>query len=364
MKKRRICLVIPSLAAGGMERVMSGLAAQFAANDSLDVHLVMYGSNRVMFYSLPPSVTVHNPEWNFDFKKRIWHGLKTLLFLRKKITSLQPDTVLSFGERWNNMVLFSLLGTGLSVYIGDRSQPLKNLGRWHNRLRNWLYPKAAGLILQTAAAKEVYRKKWPSINIKVIGNPVKQASSGKAPGREREKIVLMVGRIIKGKHHDRLIRTFAALNRPDWKLVLVGQPFPGPHMIEELQTLAADLGVSGNVIFTGGQTDVEQFYLSASIFAFTSSSEGFPNVVGEAMSAGLPVVSYDCFTGPSEMIRDGKNGFLVAVFDDEQFAQRLSLLMDNRELREMYGKQAQQDIQKFAPEAIAREFLQFITSHY
>lgn len=363
MKKLKICLVIPSLEPGGMERVMSELAAQFAKNENLDVHLVLYGAARKIFYPIPLNITVHAPGWDFNMNKRRMHGIKTLAFLRKKITSLQPDTVLSFGERWNNMVLLSLVGTGIKVYIADRSQPMKNLGKGNNKLRQWLYPQAAGLILQTVAAEKIYSKNWPALKIKVIGNPIRQIPSEKIQLAERENNVLMVSRLIEGKHHDRLIKIFASINKPGWKLILVGQPFPGQYMMDNLQELAKKLGVSDRVTFTGAQQNVEDYYLSAKIFAFTSSSEGFPNVVGEAMAAGLPVVSYDCFTGPAEMIENSVNGFLVPVFDDMGFENSLKLLMQDENTRAKFGNQAYIDIQQFSPEKISRSFLEFITSH-
>ena len=78
------------------------------------------------------------------------------------------------------------------------------------------------------------------------------------------------------------------------------------------------------------------------------------------MSAGLPVVAYDCVAGPSEMIKDGRNGFLVPVFDDEQFAERLDLLMSNEEMRKAFGKRAFEDIQSFSISKIGDKYLNFI----
>ncbi|MDZ7634136.1 MAG: glycosyltransferase [Bacteroidales bacterium] len=82
----------------------------------------------------------------------------------------------------------------------------------------------------------------------------------------------------------------------------------------------------------GYQSDTDNYYRRSRIFAFMSSSEGFPNVLGEALSAGLPVVSYDCLAGPSDLISDGDNGFLIPLFDRELFKEKLTLLMANDEL--------------------------------
>ena len=88
------------------------------------------------------------------------------------------------------------------------------------------------------------------------------------------------------------------------------------------------------IILAGTQKDVESYLLRSRIFAFTSSSEGFPNVVGEAMSAGLPVVAYDCVAGPSDMVVNDRNGYLIPLFDKGAFGVKLKYLMDNPQITE------------------------------
>ena len=100
----------------------------------------------------------------------------------------------------------------------------------------------------------------------------------------------------------------------------------------------------------------------ALIFAFTSSSEGFPNVIGEALSSGLPVISYDCAAGPAEMIKDGENGFLTPVFDDILFQKRLQSLIDNEGLRNRMSENARRKIREFSIDKIGAEYYSFIVS--
>jgi glycosyltransferase involved in cell wall biosynthesis len=242
--------------------------------------------------------------------------------------------------------------------VSDRSQPDKSLGRFHDRLRKWLYPKTAGVILQTEKAKYIYQKNIKKLNIKVIGNPIREILS--QTDIQKQNQVLMVSRLIKSKHHDHLIKIFASINKKDWKLVLVGNDHLKQSNMESLKQLASDCGVADRVVFAGTQSDVEKYYLSSKIFAFTSSSEGFPNAIGEAMSAGLPVVAYDCIAGPSEMISDGENGYLVPVFDDIMFQEKLHKLMMDEALRKSMGENAKKSIRKFSVELIGKQFIDFI----
>ena len=355
----KICCCIHSLSPGGMERVMSELVNGFIRNHDVEVHVILYGIECTIFYDIDERAVIHRPPFVFTNKHRTWCTLKTIWYLRKEIKRIAPDTVLSFGNYWNSLVLLAAYGLKYPVYVSDRSSPAKNMGRFQNKLRNLLYPKATGVIAQTSKAKEYYDRLFTQRNYAVIGNPIRNIEIPE--NNHREKIVVSVGRLIKTKHYDRMIKLFAELNRPEWKLVIVGGDAQNQKNMTDLKEQLAGMGNPENVELAGMQKDVERYLLRSSIFAFTSSSEGFPNVVGEAMSAGLPVVSYDCVAGPSDMIEDGVDGYLVPVFDDELFKQRLLELMDDETERESMGKKAKEMIRQFEVEKIVDNFYRFIT---
>jgi glycosyltransferase involved in cell wall biosynthesis len=356
---KKICLVVHSLQAGGMERVMSELAAHFATQSDLNVHVVLYGINREIFYKLPQNLTVHKPLFVFRDEQRILSSLKTMLYLRKKLKEVKPDAVLSFGEYWNNFVLLATIGLPFPVFVSDRSQPDKSLGKIQDKLRNLLYPHARGIIAQSEKAKQIYEAMYRHDNIAVIGNPIRSINHGTSTAA-KEDIVLMVGRLISSKHQDRLIELFVQINKPGWKLVIVGYDHLKQNHMERLQELVALLNASDKVVLAGKQYHVEEYYLKSKIFAFTSSSEGFPNVIGEAMSAGLPVVAFDCIAGPSELISDNETGFLIPLFDFELFREKLERLMDDERLREKFGEAAKVSIQRFSVDRIGDKFQTFI----
>lgn len=339
--------------------MMAELAGYFAKKQQVEVHLILYGIKRDIFYALPDNVIIHKPFFIFDDNYRLKSVIKTLFYLRKKIKEIKPDTVLSFGEYWNNFVLMATLGLRCPVFISDRSQPDKSLGKMQDKLRKWLYPFANGIIAQTEKAKQIYTSFYRHSNITVIGNPIRKIQTGEEV-IERENIVLMVGRLIASKHQDKLIELFVKINNPEWKLVIVGYDHLKQNHMVRLQELVKELGAEERVVLAGKQSNVERYYLQSKIFAFTSSSEGFPNVIGEAMSAGLPVVSFDCVAGPSEMIADNENGFLVPLFDYDLFQRKLSSLMEDNAKRLDFGLDAEKSIKKFSVENIGEKFFQFI----
>ena len=221
-----------------------------------------------------------------------------------------------------------------------------------------MYKKASGIIAQTNKAFEVTIKKFPHSNIKVIGNPINLT---KYQSVKSENVILSVGRLISTKNHDRLIDIFSKLNATNWKLIIVGGDAIKENNYEKLKSIIKEKKLENKVLLLGNQKNVIQYYLSSKIFAFSSSVEGFPNVIGEALSSGLPVVSYDCVAGPSEMINNGENGFLVPLFDDNLFQQKLQLLINNEELRLKMGVNARKNITMFSNESIGQQYLNFIS---
>lgn len=334
---------------------MSELAAYFCGRDNLEVHLILYGIKRDIFYLLPSNIIIHKPKFEFNNKWRTLNTIKTIMWLRDKLKSLRPNAVLSFGELWNNFVLLSILGLSIPVFVSDRCQPDKSLGKRHNLLRKWLYPIADGVICQTQTAKEIYSKMFHHKNFVVIGNPIRSIESNhEIP---KENIVLTVGRLIRSKHHDELIRIFANINPANWKLIIVGDDALKQKNKEKLEQLVIELKMEGKVELAGRRADVDDFYCRAKIFAFTSSSEGFPNVIGEAMSAGLPVIAYDCVAGPSDLVRSGETGFLVSTHNHVVFKKHLQELISNKKKREQMGKQAVKIIKSYSVESIGERFL-------
>ena len=343
-----------------MERVMSEISWHFSAKPDSEVHLVLFGLSREIFYSLPENISIHKPGFKFNNQIRFFSTIRTLFFLRKKIKKINPDTILSFGEYWNSFVLLALFGLKHPVYVSDRSQPDKPLGKFHDFLRKKLYPKATGVIAQTQKARDIYLSIYHHKNMTVIGNPIRQVVGDNS---NRKNQVLMVGRLINTKHQDRLIQIFLDINMPDWQLLLVGYDHLKQQHSQRLAAMISENDALDRVILAGKQEDVDKFYLESKIFAFTSSSEGFPNAIGEAMSAGLPVVAYDCVAGPSEMIRNGANGYLIPLFDDKLFAQKLGELINDEAKRNEMSRNALSSIQFLEKEKVCEQFWQFIIQH-
>lgn len=335
---------------GGMERVMSELANFFCKKDNIKVHLVIL-SQKKHFYKLNDKINVYEPSFKIT---GILSVFKLFFYLRTTVSKISPNSVLSFGEMYNSFVLTSLSGMKLKIFISDRSKPDKNWGIIHNNLRIILYKKAYGIISQTNYASEFIQSKIQHKNVVVIGNPFNLVKP--KPISTKKNIILTVGRMVKSKQHEHLINIFSLIDNNDWELHFVGD---GPER-NNLIDLAIKLKIDSRVYFHGFSNDVIKFYETAKIFAFTSNSEGFPNVLGEAMSHGLATITYDFIAGASDLIINNHNGILIELNNQISFKNKLVELINNEYLICKLGINAIESIKKYDINLIANRYLEML----
>jgi GalNAc-alpha-(1->4)-GalNAc-alpha-(1->3)-diNAcBac-PP-undecaprenol alpha-1,4-N-acetyl-D-galactosaminyltransferase len=353
--KKHFCFILPSLIVGGMERVMVELANNFVENHNAEVTiLLLRNSNK--FYYIDPRVRIIEPNFPFNKKHILYLTIKTMLYLRRTINELKPDAVLSFGEKWNAFNLITLFNTKWKVFVSDRSSPKLKLSFVQTWLRRLLYKKAYGIIAQTEDAKSNLFDLTKHSNMITIGNPIREIKEYKEG--KRENIILNVGRFISTKQQKQLVEIFSGIKNDNWRLIFVGA---GKHF-EEAKNRAKELDVENRIQFVGESHNVDEYYLKSKIFAFTSILEGFPNVLGEALSAQIACISYDCHSGARDLIKHDENGYLIKINNIVEYKHKLELLMDDENLRDRFTKKSIIKMEEFSLDRISKKYYNFLTS--
>jgi GalNAc-alpha-(1->4)-GalNAc-alpha-(1->3)-diNAcBac-PP-undecaprenol alpha-1,4-N-acetyl-D-galactosaminyltransferase len=353
-KLEKLIYILPGLSPGGMERVMSELV-NYSAEEGFDVCLILL-SRKPRFYDIHPAVKIYEPSFHISQMSRIIFQLRDFLYLRKQLKRLPGKRALAFGGKYNAFVLLASLGTGVEVFISDRSRPGISYGTFLDLINPRVYRLSKGIIAQTHKAKYYLQKKTGHKAIEVIPNPIRTLDH--TDEIMREPIILNVGRFISSKHQDWLVDYFTELNISPWKLVFLGD---GPTF-DQVRSDSTAKFASYPIDFKGSVKNVDEYLMKASIFAFTSTSEGFPNALAEAMAAGCACISFDCEAGPSELIDDTINGFLIREGDHEGYKHRLKQLMEDEELRLRLGEAAREKIAMFSIGKVGRQYVDFLMS--
>ncbi|MDD3003617.1 glycosyltransferase [Flavobacterium sp.] len=357
LKNKTICLIIPSLRHGGAERVISILANEWSKNSDTKVNILLL-TKQDKFYDISKKVNIIEPNklYSKNVISKLFYTLWVLLFIRKKINSLKPDSILSFCECYNNLVLLSLWKTDNKIFVSDRNNPNNFIGVFHEFLRKKLYKNATGIIAQTETAKKILIKKTNNRNIKVIPNPLREIIHHKE--EISKNIILNVGRFEIQKNQKELIEIFSLLkNKENWKLILLGEG----SLKSELVSLVEKLQLQNHVEILDFQYDIDAYFQQAKIFAFTSIYEGFPNALSEAMANGLASIAYDCPTGPSELIENNINGLLIPLYNKEEYVKNLDRLIIDNAFRDKIGIEALKVNDKLSVSKIALDYLRFIS---
>lgn len=312
----RIVFLIPSLRAGGAERVFANLLALWPETDEL--HLILLRREGVYFDQVPPRVTIHG----LDGKR----FLLTLPRLLRLLSRLAPDAVLGTQAHINAALGLLRPWIGAKRVVGrETSMPIqahkaKKASRWRVALYGWGYRQLDTLICSSRAMADeacaLYRLD-PS-RVSVIPNPLVQAKH-QPVDLEPLTWIVAVGRLEWAKGFDILLDALARLS-PTVHLALVGDG----SLRDDLQARAVALGVSDRVRFTGFQKEPGRWVAAAKAFVLSSRYEGLPNAALEALAQGVPVVAFDGPWGAREVVVEGVTGILARPEDPVDLARAIT----------------------------------------
>jgi GalNAc-alpha-(1->4)-GalNAc-alpha-(1->3)-diNAcBac-PP-undecaprenol alpha-1,4-N-acetyl-D-galactosaminyltransferase len=359
----QLTLVISSLTFGGAQRVMSILANEWA-DRGWTVTLMTFDDGRD-----PPFFKLHGRIRHIPLAiagrssnsaEAILNNLKRIAVLRRAIRKSEPDAVISFLDVTNILTLLATLGCRWPTVVSERSDPsLCPIGAAWSSLRRWLYQRAAAVVVQTQRASSFFE---PSIRRRthVIPNPVMPPPSLRAGGKPDlpGKRVVGLGRLGAEKGFDLLILAFGHVTaqHPDWHLTIWGE---GQERAA-LEALRDLLGLSNRVGLPGRTAQPAEKLQEADLFVLSSRFEGFPNALCEAMSCGLPVISFDCPSGPREIIREDVDGLLVPAGDVGALATAMNRLMSDEIERKRLSSKAVEVVKRFGVKKIRSQWEQVL----
>jgi GalNAc-alpha-(1->4)-GalNAc-alpha-(1->3)-diNAcBac-PP-undecaprenol alpha-1,4-N-acetyl-D-galactosaminyltransferase len=356
LRHMRIMLAVSSMVAGGAERVAATLVNCWCAEDH-KVALITVASSDLDFYALDQRVT--RIALDLNRSSRSWRdfvvdNFKRVRKLRSAIRDFKPEVILSFLDTTNVRMLLASIGTGVPVIVEEHTDPTQSsLGRSVKFLRRLLYKRARAVVVLHPGIARWARSFVRSEAIYVIPNPISSQfrKNGRVnPARDGHRVIA-IGRLETVKGFDMLLRAFAqsAQQHPGWTLKIIGDG----SKREQLHALAAALQIGDRVSWERAVKEPEKELHRSDLFVLSSRYEGFPMVLLEAMACGLAVVSFDCPSGPREIIHDGEDGLLVPANEIGALAAAMSRLMSSEDERKRLGERAAHVVERFGVAKVA-----------
>ncbi|GLK96856.1 glycosyltransferase family 4 protein [Achromobacter sp. D10] len=358
----RILLFIHSLHGGGAERVAADLSAHWAGMGR-EVMVVTQASAEGDVYTLHPQVRreVLHTAGEGGGLRGIWSNVQRVRALRRVVKAFRPDIVLAMMTTASVLSVLACAGLPCRVIATEHTHPpSQTLSGFWQRLRRLTYPRAARVVALTRGTADWLAQHVPGSRLAVIPNPVHFPLPRAEPiltpvsgdGRKR---LLAVGRLHADKGFDLLIQAYAPLaaSHPDWDLVILGEGDERPAL--EAQVRAA--GLASRIFMPGRAGNVGDWYESADLYVLTSRFEGLSNTLLESMASGLAAVSFDCDTGPREIVREGVDGVLVRPNGDvSALCKALDAVMKNDTDRRRMAQAATDVRDRFSAERVLQKW--------
>lgn len=339
-KKTKICLIGTSLSGGGANKNHALLSKMFHQNGFETHNVIIVNSISFEYAGELFNLGLHKSEGIFNRVKRFY-------LLRNYIKKHKFDFIIDFRERSKILQEFFVLNFIFTFrYIPTiRSFHLEYYIPKNKIFANLIFKKTYGIITVSKALEQKVKNDYRFKNVKAILNPldIEQINkSSKETISIQDNFIIAAGRMDKDEHlkqFDRLIKTYSESRLPEWniQLVLLGD---GSDR-NRLEALAKEYNVSENIFFEGFQKNPYAYFSKAKFLVLSSKNEGFPTVLNEALACGTPVVSFDCESGPNEIIDNELNGLLVENQNFEALKVEMERMFLDTELYATCKKNAQ-----------------------
>ena len=331
-------------------------------------------------YAFPIDSRVHIANLDVDYNENVWGKSRfrqfVLHFAKRKIhkrkiekflDTIKPDIVISTNGI-EKIFLSSLSRSCPAVFIREihteSNSRINNAKSLFDKIIAWVgtwydYKIAIKRYDQIVTSTNEDKERYWKDNKKVCVIPNFVPNHQTIPSSLNNKIVIAVGRLVFNKNFSSLIRSWSYVHRlhPDWRLDIYGDGY----MKKELMSQINDLGLQDAVFLMGGTNDLFSKYLNSSVFVMSSLYEGMPLVMLEAMSCGLPVVSYAFPCGPKDIINNGEDGFLIPVGDEQMMAEQINYLIEHEDVRRNMGVAALEKTKQYSMDIIFKKWMSLFT---
>jgi len=360
---KSILLIHPYFGFGGAEKIIIFLANSLSLK--YKVHLAIFRNDDINL-KLNSSVVLHKvlisrkdgSVKSMGILNTIIYFISVIKNIRLLLSSIKPSAAMAIEDRFSLLLWIATRGTKYPTVFSQRSDPFNKSFLW-KMITKFIYSRSSGVVFQTYGAFNFYKPHKSFFS--VIPNPaIKREYVGQINTLIDlpDRFIMAGGRFLYRKGFDLLIDAFYLVTKlyTDYKLVIFGD---GIEM-NKLKNQVSDLGLEDYVIFPGKVDNVMQHSSKAIMFVLPSRSEGVPNILIEAMVAGLPCISTDCSPGGARLIlNNGECGLLVENNNENKLAEAIIKYIENDDLKILMMRKSIEWIEHFNEEKVVDQWLHF-----
>ena len=357
---KKICIVKWILDdSGGGERVAVSLANELTKK--YEVHLIGITTKESdLFFKINSQVKYSN---FFDHRVRLSKNiLKISKLLKKYFIDNEIEVAFGIGISANVFLSLAGIGTQTKVVLCDHTNSITDNSELSQKVQRYVGTKLADKIITlTQEDRENYIKKHGVSDERIcyIYNWKEAALSDVSYNNKSTKIVT-VGRFDSQKGYDYLVQVAKKVlsEKSDWTWEIYGSG--NQDEVDKIKELIKENNLQDKLLIKGLEKNQDLIYGDKGIYVMTSRYEGLPLVLLEAQQYSLPIVSFRCPTGPSEIVDDSVNGFLVDCYDIDKMSVKLLELMEDERLRHSFSAHAKDNMDKFDKNRILNQWIELI----
>lgn len=355
---------------GGMERILCNRVNYLYEKYKYEIYIVTtdnnnnFNKNLKPFYSFNNKIKIidlginyYNKTQNRILNKvnRAIKKIKHLKKLEKLINEIKPDILISMGDGSRD-INYKIKYNCKKILENHFNKQFFYWNSLYYRIKRFIFGDLEKKLIdrydEFVVLTEEDKKQWGRDKIKVINNPL-SFYSVEVSSLENKKII-SAGRLESQKGYDILIDVWKIVNKKysNWTLEIYGEGNERKKLEEKIKKL----NLEKNLKLMGNTPNIKEKFLESSIYVMSSIYEGFGLVLIEAEHCGLPLISFKCHCGPSDIISHGENGFLCEVNNINEMAKYIIKLIEDRELRIKIGKKAREDSYKYLEENIMKQW--------
>lgn len=328
--KEKLLFVTDWLSGGGAERAISVFCSGLA-DLGYDVSLLIFRkTSNEYFLNEKVHVIRLDEKYSLSDRSVFERNIRRLPEIRKIIKAVSPDYIFSFME--GNIIVTKLAAIFLKkkIIAGVRNDLNNDVGIYPHFIRDFFTKSCYKIFCQNNQQIQYFSKKYQKKSFAVPNAIRNELAVFEKKDYGKIENIVAIGRLTEQKNHALLINAFdSAVKKSSVNLTLT--IYGEGELRKSLEDMVKSKGLGNKVFFPGWTSDVGNSLLNADLFIMSSNYEGMPNTLMEAIAVGVPCVSTDCPTGPSDLIKNHETGLLVPVNDEVSLSDAILNMVNNPE---------------------------------